>query len=202
VKARDGGGGIWAFGRAIVDVIPTLLHSISFAAHKHRDQVRKGRGASPYINHPIEVAVVLADVGCVRDVEVLCAAILHDTIEDTETTAEELAENFGARVRLLVEEVTDDKSLEKHVRKRLAIEHAPHLSDDAKRIKLADKICNVRDVAHDPPAKWPHERRVAYLEWAAAVVAGLRGASAELEAEFDRVLAAGTTLLDQQGDAA
>lgn len=185
-----------------MDAVPTLLHALDFAAHKHRDQVRKGRGASPYINHPIEVAVVLADIGAIRDVEVLCAAILHDTIEDTRTTAEELGDHFGMRVRHLVEEVSDDKSLEKHVRKRLQVEHAPHLSADAKRIKLGDKICNVRDVTHDPPAKWPHERRVQYLHWAADVVAGLRGASPELEAEFDRVLAEGTALLDARGDAA
>ena len=134
-----------------------ILKAMLFAAYKHRDQRRKGADASPYINHPIAVANVLANEGGVRDPIVLCAAALHDTIEDTETTAEELTASFGPSVAAIVLEVTDDKSLEKHVRKRLQIEHAPHLSDEAKLVKLADKICNLRDVLASPPAGWPPE---------------------------------------------
>src|SRR6476620_8506819 len=128
-----------------------LLKALHFAADKHRDQRRKNAEASPYINHPIEVAELLARVGGVSDLVTLQGAILHDTIEDTQTTPEELETDFGAAVRAAVEEVTDDKKLHRLDRKRLQIEHAPHLSERAKQIKLADKISNVRGVTHTPP---------------------------------------------------
>src|SRR5437868_2489590 len=120
--------------------LKNLLDAASFAAKKHRDQRRKGSDAEPYINHPLEVTNLLANVGKITDYDILIAAILHDTIEDTETTKEELTERFGETVCSYVLEVTDDKSLEKHVRKQLQIEHAPHLSHGAKQIKLCDKI--------------------------------------------------------------
>ena len=170
------------------DALAPLLAALKFAAEKHRDQRRKGADASPYINHPIEVADLLATVGGVRDVDVLQAAILHDTIEDTETTAGEIQDAFGTRVRDLVEEVTDDKSLPKKTRKRLQIEHAPHLSHDAKQIKLADKISNVREIGASPPDDWDVTRRREYIEWARAVVVHCRGANPALAEEFDRVV--------------
>src|SRR5438045_9317391 len=113
-------------------VTTALLKALHFAADKHREQRRKDVEASPYINHPIEVAELLARVGNVTDLVTLQGAILHDTIEDTKTTPEELEEVFGADVRAVVEEVTDDKSLQKDDRKRLQIEHARHLSERAK----------------------------------------------------------------------
>lgn len=173
-----------------------ILKAMQFAAHKHRDQRRKGAEASPYINHPIEVANVLANEGGVRDPIVVCAAVLHDTIEDTETTAEELAATFGQSVAAVVLEVTDDKSLKKHVRKQLQIEHAPDLSPEAKLVKLADKICNLRDVLASPPAGWPSERKQDYFDWAAKVVAGVRGVHPDLEAVFDALVARRDELLD------
>jgi len=172
-----------------------LLRALEFSAAKHRDQRRKDREASPYINHPIEVASLLANIGGVGDLTTLVAAILHDTIEDTRTTGEELGAHFGREVRLLVEEMSDDKSLLKAERKRLQVEHAPSLSERAKRIKLADKICNVRDVTHYPPVSWPIERRQEYLDWTERVVAGCRGSLAALEAYYDRVLREGRELL-------
>ena len=172
-----------------LDALAPLLAALRLAAEKHRTQRRKGVDASPYINHPIEVAELLARVGGVRDVEVLAAAILHDTIEDTETTPEELENAFGARVRGLVAELTDDKSLPKAERKRLQREHAPHMSQDAKQIKLADKISNVREIGASPPDGWTLERRREYIAWARSVVAGCRGANPELERCFDRVAA-------------
>lgn len=172
-----------------------LLEAVHFSAEKHRDQRRKGVSRAPYINHPIEVAHVLASVGGVTDLTTLLAAILHDTIEDTGTTGEELESRFGREVRLLVEEMTDDKRLPKEERKRLQIAHAAHASPKAKLIKLADKICNVRDVTHAPPADWPHERRVAYLDWTEEVVAGCRGVNTMLERHCDEVLAAGRKVL-------
>ena len=162
-----------------------LLQAIAFAADKHRDQRRKDANASPYINHPIALANVLANEGGVDDEAVLVAAILHDTIEDTDTTAEELRRLFGKRITDIVLEVTDDKALEKAERKRLQVEHAPHISRRAKLVKLADKICNLRDIALSPPAKWPLKRKQAYFDWAKAVVDGLRGVHPKLERAFD-----------------
>jgi len=172
-----------------LDALAPLLAALRLAAEKHRDQRRKGADASPYINHPIEVADLLARIGGVRDVELLAAAILHDTIEDTETSPEELERAFGPRVRGLVAEVTDDKSLPKAERKQVQRDHAPHLSQDAKQIKLADKISNVREIGASPPDGWPLERRREYIAWARSVVAGCRGANLELERYFDRVAA-------------
>jgi (p)ppGpp synthase/HD superfamily hydrolase len=167
-----------------------LLQALRFSAAKHRDQRRKGRGASPYINHPIEVAEVLATVGGVKDIAVLAAAILHDTLEDTRTTSAELEAQFGADIRQLVEEVTDDKTLPKNERKRLQVERASHKSDRAKLIKIADKICNLQDITNSPPEGWPTERRAEYFDWAERVVAGARGVSRDLERRFDQVLQA------------
>jgi guanosine-3',5'-bis(diphosphate) 3'-pyrophosphohydrolase len=170
---------------ALSNGLPLLLRALAFAAHKHRDQRRKDAEASPYINHPIALAEVLAEEGGVEDVEVLAAALLHDTIEDTATTSEELRAAFGERIAGVVLEVTDDKSLEKAERKRLQVEHAAALSREAKLVKLADKICNLRDVAERPPANWDLGRRREYFDWAKQVVDRLRGAHARLEAAFD-----------------
>jgi guanosine-3',5'-bis(diphosphate) 3'-pyrophosphohydrolase len=162
-----------------------LFRALAFAAHKHRDQRRKDAEASPYINHPIALAEVLAREGGVTDAEVLAAALLHDTIEDTDTSFEELEGEFGGRIAGMVAEVTDDKNLEKSERKRLQIEHAAGISPGAKLVKLADKICNLRDVADRPPAQWDLRRRQEYFEWAKKVIDQLRGAHSELEAAFD-----------------
>jgi guanosine-3',5'-bis(diphosphate) 3'-pyrophosphohydrolase len=171
-----------------------LLVALEFAAHKHRDQRRKDEAASPYINHPLAVVNLLWTHG-VRHRVPLLAAILHDTIEDTATTRDELVEKFGEAVADVVAEVTDDKSLPKDERKQLQIDHAPHLSAHAKLVKLADKICNVRDLTDSPPANWPHERRAQYFVWAKAVVAGLRGTNDGLEAAFDAEHERGTSRL-------
>ncbi len=166
-----------------------LLRALAFAAHKHRDQRRKDPAASPYINHPIALADVLVNEGGVTDIEVLCAALLHDTVEDTDTTPQEIERVFGARVARIVAEVTDDQALAKAERKRLQVERAAGLSPEAKLVKLADKICNLRDVAERAPASWDLARRREYFDWAKRVVDGLRGAHAGLEAAFDAAYA-------------
>jgi len=163
-----------------------LFHSLAFAAHKHRAQRRKDKEASPYINHPIALADVLVNEGGVDDPVALCAAVLHDTIEDTETSYEELQERFGKEIADVVMEVTDDKTLLKAERKERQVTHAPHLSQRARLVKLADKICNLRDIASNPPATWPLERKQEYYEWAKRVIDGLRGAHPGLERLFDR----------------
>lgn len=162
-----------------------LLSAIAFAAHKHRDQRRKDQAASPYINHPISLANVLANEACIDDERVLIAAILHDTIEDTETTEQELVREFGKEIADIVMEVTDDKLLAKAERKRLQIEHASTISRRAKLVKLADKISNLRDIANSPPSDWSLARKQEYFDWAKAVVDGLRGAHPALEHIFD-----------------
>lgn len=169
--------------------VARIFQALAYAAGQHKDQRRKGSDQIPYINHPIEVAELLYQVGKVRDVNLLLAAILHDTVEDTTSTPEEIEALFGPQVRSLVLEVSDDKSLPKAERKRLQVVHAPHQSELAKQLKLADKICNIRDVIFHPPADWSNERRVEYIAWASAVVAGLRGANLALEEEFDRLVA-------------
>ena len=173
-----------------------LLQAAMFSAEKHRRQRRKGEDASPYINHPIAVADLVANVGGISDVRILAAAILHDTIEDTNTTLDQLTELFGQEVSTLVAEVSDDKSLPKAERKRLQIEHAQQLSSAAKMIKLADKISNVTEVLENPPVDWSIERRRDYLEWARAVVAGCQGTNAGLEQRFDELLKRGLRTLE------
>jgi guanosine-3',5'-bis(diphosphate) 3'-pyrophosphohydrolase len=168
-----------------MDDIARLIKATDFAARKHRLQKRKDAEASPYINHPLALARVLRLEAGVDDVEVIIAAILHDTVEDTETTLEELEREFGPRIAGIVDEVTDDHSLPKAERKRLQVERAPHASPQAKLVKLADKICNLRDVIDSPPARWSLERRRGYFEWAKAVIDGVRGIHPRLEAIFD-----------------
>jgi guanosine-3',5'-bis(diphosphate) 3'-pyrophosphohydrolase len=167
-----------------------LIDALAFAAHKHRDQRRKDVHASPYINHPIALAHVLAVEAAIDDEKTLIAAVLHDTIEDTETSFEELRERFGLTVAEVVAEVTDDKSLSKQRRKDLQIEHASHLTKRAKFVKLADKICNLRDMAANPPHDWPLARRREYFDWARRVIDGLRGTHRKLEKLFDAAYAA------------
>ena len=168
-----------------MDSLARLIKAADFAAFKHRRQRRKDAEASPYINPPLALARVLRIEAGIADVDVLVSAILHDTVEDTETSVEELEREFGKVVAGIVAEVTDDKRLPKPERKRLQVEHAPHISSQAKLVKLADKICNLRDVVDAPPAHWPLERRRAYFEWAKAVIDGLRGAHPGLERLFD-----------------
>ena len=177
-----------------IDPQALLLEAVAFAAEKHRNQRRKDAAASPYINHPIALASLLKREG-VDDVAVLCAALLHDTIEDTNTTPDELRVLFGEVITSVVLEVTDDKNLEKSERKRLQVEHAHALSERAKLVKLADKICNVYDMVAAPPANWTLTRKREYLEWAKDVVDRLRGAHPGLEAVFDEVYAKGVKAL-------
>ncbi len=172
-----------------------LLHALHFAADKHRDQRRKGEHSSPYINHPIVVAETLARSG-ITDLVTLQAAVLHDTIEDTETTAEELEAEFGPEVRDVVMEVTDDKSLPKRERKRCQVERASTLSERAKLVRIADKISNVHDVLHAPPADWPVAWRLSYIDWTERVVDACRGCHPGLEAQFDTLLTEARRALD------
>jgi guanosine-3',5'-bis(diphosphate) 3'-pyrophosphohydrolase len=169
-----------------MNTINKLVEAASFAAKRHTGHHRKGDTKEPYINHPLEVANLIANVGGVGDIDVLIAAILHDTVEDVGVKRDEIVDRFGERVAGIVMEVTDDKSLPKQERKRLQVEHAPHLSREAKLVKLGDKISNITDVANNPPSGWDIQRRREYIDWGKSVVAGLRGVNTPLEEFFDR----------------
>ncbi len=175
-----------------------IIKALAFAAHKHRDQRRKDVKASPYINHPIALADVLCNEGGITDENVLCAALLHDTIEDTKTTPDELTENFGKVISSIVMEVTDDKKIDKAERKRLQIEHAAHASHQAKLVKLADKISNLRDIVSYPPEGWDLKRKQEYFDWAKKVVDQVRGTNAALEGIFDAIYFKGLAEITNQ----
>jgi (p)ppGpp synthase/HD superfamily hydrolase len=173
-----------------MSTVSDLARAYHFAAVRHLGQQRKGKAGEPYINHLTEVAELVAQATGGRDIELLMAAVLHDVLEDTPVTVAELTELFGGRVCGIVLEVTDDKTLPKAARKQLQIEHAPHISHDAKLVKLADKTANLRSLKKGPPEDWSQERIDDYVAWAVAVIDGCRGASAWLEARFNEAVAA------------
>ncbi len=187
--------------------VTLILRALRFAAHRHRSQRRKDAEASPYVNHLIAVAETLWCEGGIRDTVTIVSGILHDTIEDTGTVPEEIESRFGKTVRAVVVEVTDDKGLPKALRKSMQVETAPRISHQAKRVKLADKICNLEDIMASPPTGWAGARKREYVRWARQVVDGLRGTNNRLEALFDelyiqaeRALAAdGAGKADKQG---
>lgn len=166
-----------------------LMEAARFSSEKHKDQRRKNSKQHPYICHPIRVARSLALDADVQDVDVLIAALLHDTVEDTDTTLEEIEKLFGPKVARIVDEVSDDKSLPQERRKQLQVEHAPHASPEAKLVKLADKLDNLTDLLTETPVGWQPDRVSQYFEWAEKVISGLRGTNEQLETRLDRVLA-------------
>lgn len=178
-----------------------LLKAGDFSARKHADQRRKGPEQVPYVNHPLRVARYLAEVGGVEDVHILCAALLHDTIEDTDTSEAELRREFGDAITDLVLEVSDDKSLPKEERKRRQIVHAPEVSVGATQIKIADKLSNIEDVSEAPPAGWTLQRRIEYLDWTERVVDGLTDLNPALEQRYREALARARERLTGRGDA-
>lgn len=174
-----------------VEPTARLMAALAFAARKHRHQRRKGADAPPFINHAIEVAELLTRIAGVSDPVTLQAAVLHDTIEDTGTKPAEIEAAFGPEVRTIVEEVSDDKSLEHEERRRRQVANAPALSEPARLIRIADKIANARAIADSPPVPWSLDRCREYLLWTREVVDGCRGCCPELEAAYDEALQRG-----------
>lgn len=172
-----------------------ILRAVAFAADRHRFQRRKDEEASPYINHPIEVAEVLSIEAGVDDEVTLIAALLHDTVEDTETTIEEILELFGPEVARVVAEVTDDPTLPRNERRRIQLERAGGASREAKLVKIADKICNIRDVVSRPPTGWSFERRREYVLWAAAVAKNCAGLIPHLDVVAEKELARAMSMI-------
>ncbi|MDQ2666642.1 MAG: HD domain-containing protein [Gemmatimonadota bacterium] len=166
-----------------------IFRALEFAAEKHKLGRRKGGRDIPYINHPIAVARLLATVGGVTDPDVLAAAFLHDTVEDTDTTPAELVEHFGSEIAGLVAEVTDDPRLASAERKLTQEREAASKSPRAKLIRLSDKTCNVHDITFNPPPDWSVERRMEYFNWAERVVGKLRGVHPVMESFFDATVA-------------
>src|ERR1044071_4152161 len=178
------------------DSVRRILSAARFAAEKHAQQKRKGQNAEPYFNHLLEVAELIAASSPHLDIELVMAAFLHDTVEDTGVTLQELEQLFGKDVATLVDEVTDDKSLPKEVRKQLQVKNAPKKSERAQTLKLADKISNLRSILASPPAGWDRERKQQYFEWARQVVAGLANPNPFLKTEFDQTYSMITQLKD------
>ena len=176
------------------NTVNKTFKALELAAARHRNQVRKGTEKTPYINHPINVISILTEFH-ETDPDILAAAALHDVIEDTAKGQNEinqisaqLEELFGKRVLDIVLEVSDDKELPYQKRKELQITKTPSLSPAAKKLKIADKICNIKDMIADPPTSWPTERKITYLEWSRKVIQGARGVNPELEAYFDQIV--------------
>jgi guanosine-3',5'-bis(diphosphate) 3'-pyrophosphohydrolase len=165
-----------------------LIKALQFAADKHRYQMRKDE-KTPYINHPIAVAHILAVEAGIDDEVLLAAALLHDTIEDTETTAEEMTSIFGQEITALVLEATDVQDVPREMRYATQLKKASHYSGRVKLLKLADKIANMRDATHTPPALWTNERRRIHFDQSLKVVDILRGTHEKLEALFDQAYA-------------
>lgn len=164
-----------------------LLKATNFAAIKHKDQRRKDSNKTPYINHPIEVAHILTQCG-INDIDILAGALLHDTLEDTNTTSEELKKEFGEKILNIVLECSDDKKLSKVERKKLQIEHALHISREAKLIKLADKISNVSGLINNPPSTWAEKEINGYFVWAYCVFKNLRGINEGLDNRYQELV--------------
>uniref|UniRef100_A0A8D8LVJ3 Guanosine-3',5'-bis(diphosphate) 3'-pyrophosphohydrolase MESH1 n=1 Tax=Cacopsylla melanoneura TaxID=428564 RepID=A0A8D8LVJ3_9HEMI len=167
------------------DAIMNIVKATDFASHKHHYQRRKDPEGTPYIEHPVAVAHILTQLGKVSNPVVIMAALLHDTVEDTDTTFEEIEREFGPKVKSVVAELTDNKHMTKDERKRWQILHAAESTHEAKLVKLADKLHNLRDIERCLPINWTEERKTQYFNWARDVVAGLRGTNGPIEAELD-----------------
>lgn len=161
-----------------------LMEALNFAALRHRAHRRKGREGTPYINHLIEVAHILTLHG-IDDEDLLCASVLHDTIEDVGVSAEELRSRFGPRVTALVLAVTDDENLPLWDQKQRQIDEAGNLPKAAQNLRVADKISNLRGILMSPPPGWSHERKLAYYAWAREVVQACTSADPSLLRTFE-----------------
>ena len=174
-----------------------ITHALRFAAERHSSQRRKGQAKEPYVNHLAEVSELVADATEGKDVNLIAAALLHDTIEDTETSSDELIATFNNDIAQLVADVTDDKSLPKQDRKHLQVVNSRAQNMRVKLLKLADKTSNLRSLANSPPENWNTEQKQAYIDWAIKVAAGLKGVNPWLEERFDEALRRAQQALQQ-----
>ena len=164
----------------------SLTKALVFAAEAHRNQRRKGAAQEPYLNHLIEVLDLVVKATDGADMDILIAALLHDVVEDTSTSYEDVAANFGERVAEIVRENSDDMSLPKADRRLARIAAMPLKSREARLVKIADVISNLRAIAVSPPAGWPAERKLGYLQSCRRLVDAGRGTDAAIERIFDQ----------------
>lgn len=164
--------------------LPLFFKALTLAAEKHQYQRRSGYERLPYLNHLIKVTDTLLRIGGETDPDLLAAAVLHDIIEDTDVTHADLAKEFNPRVAAIVAELSDDMSLPYPVRKQRQVANAAALSAEARKIRIADKACNIRDILHYP-VEWPLEKKQFYVTNSVEVVNSIRGVNPALEAWFD-----------------
>jgi len=169
-------------------LILQLLKAVNFAAIKHINQRRKDSAKTPYINHSIDVANFLAENG-IEDLDILNGALLHDTIEDTDTTLDEIIRLFGSNVARIVDECSDDKSLSKVERKKTQIIHAKTISPHAKLVKLADKFSNINSLLESKPVNWSPEEASGYVYWGMAVCRNLYGVNQSIDDQLKALFA-------------
>jgi len=172
-----------------------VIKATNFAAIAHKNQRRKDANKTPYINHPIEVAHLLSLAG-VSSPEILCAALLHDVVEDCGITLEEINKEFGLIVANIVALVSDNKSLSKVTRKKLQVEHMIEMSRSCRYtngtdvhtcailVKLADKYSNCKGLLDNPPSFWSREEIIGYAVWSYAIVSKVRGLSTYMDNLF------------------
>jgi guanosine-3',5'-bis(diphosphate) 3'-pyrophosphohydrolase len=171
-----------------------VFEALEFAAYKHRRQKRKGAIGIPYINHPIEVAGMLVRSMNEPSKELIIAALLHDTMEDTDVSNEEIEEKFGKQISDIVSEVTDNMSLPSEKRRKIQIEKAHSLSYEARCIKITDKTCNIHDMLYTK-VMWSRKRKINYIIWAKNIVEQIQGTHNDLESAFNNMLKESETLL-------
>ena len=170
-----------------IEDIPTahafMAKALYFATLAHEQQRRK-TGDVPYIKHPIGVANYAINAK-VQNPNVIVACYLHDVVEDTFVTIEDIEEHFGPKIAKFVAEVTDDKNLSKVERKKGQIEHSKHISKEAKIVKLCDKLYNLKDLVRNPI--WEPERVQGYFVWSYIIVNNMRETNKCLEDQLDEV---------------
>lgn len=178
------------------DTLLPYFEALAFAAEQHKYQRRGGYDPLPYINHLIKVSSAIIQIGQEENPDIIIAAILHDVVEDSDTSYEDLAGQFGAPVADIVAELTDDMELPYNQRKALQVEGASKLSLAARKIRIADKASNIQDI-FTYPLDWKEEKKIAYLENSLTIVDQIRGTHAALEAWFDQSVQFARKVLSQ-----
>lgn len=168
--------------------IDLILAAIEFATDKHKDQVRKNKDKSPYITHPLLVTLYLVEDGKVRDSQLITAALLHDTVSDSVATSDEIQKKFGKQVALYVGEMTEDKGAPRAERKRRQVIAAAHQSLGAAQIRMADQLCNLKELRTTPPEDWNRTRIDEYYHWSQSVLDRLPTANPELKKATSHVI--------------
>jgi len=150
-----------------------VLGAAIFATEKHKSQVRSNEKKTPYIIHPIEVADLVMKIGHVYDKDVLITALLHDVMDDTQTTYEQITSLYGTKVSSYLEEMTSKQGLSLKEQKKQQIMQAFRQNPSVAIIKLSDKLSNLKTLATSPPPSWSRDRIDQYFQWAQTVIENL-----------------------------